>query len=176
MHNINLKKIQESIEQAKIDPSAVQVKLNLQGVWRTDESLPQFGGIVQLPSGTEVILESDFPPFLGGQGRKPSPLQYCFWGGMACYASTFAIVAANENIEIKSMTIKTTGTIDFNQALGLSNAAPIQGLTWEITVETSASAEKLVELNKLAEERCPASWMMKNIVPFKAKVTKMNIR
>jgi len=172
MFNVQMDKIQESIKKAETDPTAVQVQMNLEGSWRMDETQPQFGGKVKLPSGEEVLFESDFPPFLGGRGMKPSPLQYCFWGGMACYASTFMLVAVAEKVEIKNFTIKTTGLVDFHQALGLGDAPPIQGLTWEVQVETDASQEELDRLNELAEERCPASWMLKNIVPFTAKVVK----
>lgn len=173
MNNINLTALQQSIEKAKTDTTVLQIPLNLEGEWRMDETKPQFGGSFKIPSGEEVMQESDFPPFLGGGGRRPSPLQYCFWGGMACYASTFMLTAVSENIPIKRMKIRTTGTIDFNQAVGLGDSPPISGLTWEISVESDAAQEELDRLNTLAEERCPASWMMKNIVEFKARVKKM---
>ena len=167
MKNVRMEPLGKTIQMAKADPSALEIRLNLEGEWRMDESLPQFGGAIKLPSGETVMLESDFPPFLGGAGRNPSPLQYCFWGGMACFGSILAVIAAQEKIEIESLRIRTKGTIDFSQPLGLSQNPPIHGLTWEVMIKSSASEDTLDRLVELAEERCPASWMMRNIVPLK---------
>ena len=106
MKNVRMEPLGKTIQMAKADPSALEIRLNLEGEWRMDENLPQFGGAIKLPSGETVTLESDFPPFLGGAGRNPSPLQYCFWGGMACFGSILAVIAAQEKIEIESLTEK----------------------------------------------------------------------
>ena len=168
MKNINHKVLRETIQKAKTEPDFLKFPLSLEGEWQMDETRPQFMGSFKIANGETVTLGSDFPPKLGGRGQSPSPLQYCFWGGMACFASIFALTASEENIEIKSLKIRTTGTIDFNQPLGLNNNAPIEGLTWEIEVDSPITQLELDRLTALAEERCPASWMMRNIVPLKA--------
>lgn len=173
MHNINLEALSASVAKCQSDPTVFQIPMNIEGEWRVNENEPQFGAKVKLPSGEEVLFESDFPPFLGGKGRKPSPLQYCFFGGMSCLASTLALTFARENISIRSMKFKTSGMIDFNQALGLSENPPIQNLTWEICVDADISDQDLARIAELAEKRCPASWMMNNIVPYKFKISKL---
>lgn len=172
MQNMIDAQVEQTRQKAAVDPSAAQIRIELDGSWRMDDSQPQFGGQVRTPKGGDVLFESDFPPFLGGQGRRPSPLQYCFWGGMACMASTLAMTAAAEKIDITSLSMRTTGLVDFGRALGVGTGDPISGLTWEITVETDASQEALERLLALTEERCPASWMLRNVVPFSAKIVK----
>lgn len=168
MKNINDIVLKETIQKAKADPDFLRFPLSLEGEWQMDEASPQFMSSFKIANGETVMFASDFPPKLGGKGRSPSPLQYCFWGGMACFASIFALMAAEENMEINSLKIRTTGTIDFSQPLGLNNNAPIQGLTWEVEVDSPMTQQELDRLVKLSEERCPASWMMRNIVPLKA--------
>jgi uncharacterized OsmC-like protein len=172
MKNIRIEDVRAAVKKAETDPKAVQVPFDIIGEWRTDESLPQFGGKVKLSTGEDVLFESDFPPWLGGQGRKPSPLAYCFWGGMACFASTFALTAASEGIEVRNFSVRSSGLIDFHQGLGIGNQPPISGLRWEVRVESEASQEDLERLLSLAEERCPASWMLKNVVPLEAVLVK----
>ena len=80
-------------------PPAAQLAVDLRGEWRTDATLPQFGATVKFPKG-EPVLEADFPPFLSGDGRAPSPLIYCFYGALSCYASTYAMQAAMAGVRL----------------------------------------------------------------------------
>lgn len=94
--------------------------MRLDGEWRTDETLPQFGGVVKFPQG-EVLFEADFPSFLGGEGRAPTPLAYCFYGAMCCYGATFATQAALAGVNLRSLRIGLSLTVDFHAALAVAN-------------------------------------------------------
>lgn len=172
MKNVLIDNVRATLGRSKVDEKVVQIPMDITGEWRMDEHQPQFGGNVKLASGEIVMFESDFPPFLGGQGRKPTPLMYCFWGGMSCFASTFALAAALEGIEISSLSVRMTGLVDFHQGLGIGDQPPISDLRWDITVESEADQETLDRLLLLAEERCPASWMMKNVVPLSVGIAR----
>ncbi|MDQ3991596.1 MAG: hypothetical protein M3245_04715, partial [Actinomycetota bacterium] len=95
MHNVSVRQLEQTCAAAGEDPSTATIDVDLQGAWWTDESRPQFAGAVAFPKG-ETTFEADFPPFLGGEGRAPSPLAYCFYGAMCCYGATFATQAAME--------------------------------------------------------------------------------
>ena len=99
MHNVRLSNIQKKHSECKKFPEAATVEFNLHGEWRTSPNNNQFGGTLSFPQG-ELNLEADFPPFLGGEGRAPSALAYCFYGAMSCYGSTFATQAAMADLEI----------------------------------------------------------------------------
>lgn len=172
MNNIRIDQVRATLEKAKSDEKAVQIPMDLAGEWRMDENLPQFGGNLKLPTGETVTFESDFPPFLGGQGRKPSPLMYCFWGGMSCFASTFALTAAQEGVGIEGLSVRMTGLIDFHQGLGIGDQPPVKDLRWHVMVDSGADQATLERLLALAEERCPASWMMRNVVPLSVGISK----
>ena len=55
----------------------------------------------------------------GGTGSAPNPLAYCFWGGLACYAMTFATEAAREGVELRALRGVITTAVDQSRALGL---------------------------------------------------------
>lgn len=163
MHNVRVDQIQQTTEAARDDPSAARLDVNLEGKWRTDESQPQFAGTVKFPKG-EVLFEADFPPFLGGDGRAPTPLAYCFYGAMCCYGATFASQAAIAGVALDDLQIGLSLSVDFRTALGLGEFPPLSEFAFEVTVKTSASDEDIQMVKKLADERCPAIWAMSNPV------------
>lgn len=83
----------------------------LSGDWRVAEGGPRFRATVHYPLG-EVDLLCDFPAPLGGTGSAPNPLVYCLWGGIACYAMTYALEAAREGIELRALRGTITTEVD----------------------------------------------------------------
>lgn len=164
MHNVRVEKITETASAAKEDPGAARLDVNLGGHWRSDEARPQFAGTVSFPKG-EVVFEADFPPFLGGEGRAPTPLAYCFYGAMCCYGATFATQAAMAGVEIEDLRIDLSLAVDFRGALGVGDFPPLSEFVFDVRVKTDASDEDIVRVKELADARCPAIWAMKNEVP-----------
>jgi uncharacterized OsmC-like protein len=172
MHNVRLDQIEETKGAAADDPSAARLEVRLDGEWRADETLPQFGGVVKFPRG-EVLFEADFPSFLGGEGRAPAPLAYCFYGAMCCYGATFATQAAMAGIHLQSLRIALSLTVDFHAALGLGDVPPLSPFEFRVEVETGASDEDVQLVKKLADERCPAIWAMQNPVAYATTARKV---
>jgi uncharacterized OsmC-like protein len=171
MHNVRVDNARQTAEKAKSDPSAAQLKVDLAGDWRVDETKPQFGGTVKFAAG-ETVFEADFPAFLSGDGRAPSPLIYCFWGALSCYASTFAMQAAMAGIEIRALRSRLRLMVDFRGALGVADVVPLDTFRFEIEVETDASPADVARVKQLADERCPAIWAMDHQVPHTTEVRK----
>lgn len=170
-HNVRLDNARQTAERAKTDPSAAQLKVDLAGDWRVDEERPQFGGAVKFAKG-ETTFEADFPPFLSGEGRAPSPLIYCFWGALSCYASTFAMQAAMTGVGITALRARLRLNVDFRGALGVADVEPLDVFRFEIEVETDASAAEVARIKDLADQRCPAIWAMDHPVPHTTEVRK----
>lgn len=171
-HNVRVTNATTTAERSKTDPSAAQLNVDLTGEWRVDDARPQFGGTVKYPKG-ETVLEADFPPFLSGDGRAPSPLVYCFFGALSCYASTYAMQAAIAGVPIKALRARLRLTVDFRTALGVADVPPFDAFRFEVDVETDASADDVARVQKLADERCPAIWAMDNRVPYTTAVRKL---
>ena len=116
------------------------------------------------------MFESDFPPFLGGEGRAPTPLAYCFYGAMCCYGATFATQAAMAGVELRSLQISLS--VDFRAALGLGDVPPLSSFDFQVEVETDASDNDVQRVKSLADERCPAIWAMQNPVAYSTSARK----
>ena len=93
MHNVNVERLSATAEQADADPAAAVMAVHMEGDWNVNPDQVQFSGEVPSPTGS-VSFGADFPEFLGGEGRAPTPLAYCFYGAMCCYGATFATQAA----------------------------------------------------------------------------------
>ena len=171
MHNVRVDQITSAAKQAEGDPANAQVDFIFEGDWRIDNDQNQFGGSVGFPQG-DILLETDFPGFLGGEGRAPSPLAYCFYGAMSCYGSTFATQAAMAGVELEELRISLKLGVDFRSALGLGDFKPMTEFRFEVKVKSTASEEDIQRVKKLTDERCPAIWAMQNSVPFTTTATR----
>ena len=173
IHNVRMENAQQTALKAKTDASAAQLKVDLAGEWRADETRAQFGATVKYLKG-ETVLESDFPPFLAGDGRAPSPLIYCFYGALSCYASTYAMQAAMAGVVLTSLKARLRLTVDFRGALGMGEVVPLDKFVFELDAVTRSSDEEIQRVKRLAEERCPAIWAMNNLVPYEITVRRGN--
>jgi len=116
------------------------------------------------PNGDPVIFEADFPPPMGGTGSAPNPLAYCFWGGLACYAMTYAQEAARQGIELRAVRARTEAEVDQSRALGVTENPPVDQIDWHLEIDADAPREKLEELKQLADDHCPGVWCVQNPV------------
>jgi uncharacterized OsmC-like protein len=174
MHNVDVKALAKTVEVGRADPDAVKQPVDLKGEWRTTEGGPQFRGTIPYPKG-EVDFTCDFPPALGGTGAAPNPLAYCLWGGLACYAMTFAIEAAREGVELKALHGRITTVVDMARPLGLSDAPPVDQITWALGVDADASREAIDRLKELADARCPGAYCIRNAMPLETRVESVTV-
>jgi len=165
VHNVRVDQIDETRRKAKEDPKAAMLDVAISGEWNPDDSEVQFTGPLKFVEG-ETTLAADFPPFLGGAGRAPTPLGYCFYGAMCCYGSTFATQAAMAGVEIKSLQIQLKLSVDFRTSLGLGEFPPFDRFEFEVDVTTDSDESEVQRVKELADKRCPAMWAMQNPVPF----------
>jgi uncharacterized OsmC-like protein len=161
MHNVNLTKLEQTIDKARNDPQAMRQPVNLDGQWQTEHGAPQFRGTISYPSG-EVEFACDFPPPMGGSGAAPNPLAYCLWGGIACYAMTYATEAARDGIPLAALRGTITTKVDQTRALGVTDNPPVEQVTWSLQVQADASDEALHQIKIRADERCPGVYCMRN--------------
>src|SRR3989344_5424654 len=160
LNNINLDKAGAFVEEVKADKSkAIKVK-RVEGAWSFKGGEPQFASTLEHANGS-TIVEADAPPFMGGSGLKPDPVQYCLFGLAACFAQTFASIAAENGIELKKLKVTAENKANLSRALGLSNEPIVEGV--KLIVEFSnADKDKLKEIGQLAKERCPGVYCLTN--------------
>lgn len=170
MHNVNVEAIAATAAKAAADPAAGVNSVALTGVWNVEEGATQFTTEIPLPSGAVVEFAADFPPPMGGTGAAPSPLAYCFWGGLACYAMTFAQEAAREGVELRSLRGSVDAELDMARALGIGEQPPLEEINWTLEVECDADDATLESLRGIADARCPGAWCLRNALQVNTAV------
>lgn len=170
VHNVDVMALRATRAAAEADPGAMRQAVRFDGAWQTAAGAPQFTTEIPLPDGSTVGFSADFPPPMGGRGQAPNPLAYCFWGGLACYAMSFAQEAALAGVELRAL--HATVTTDFNlaYALGTGDAPPVERLDWDLQVDADASPERLEELKAAADEHCPGAYCIRNPVELHTSV------
>ena len=155
LNNINVSALEQVIKEAETDTSKVQRTQKVEGEWLLKEGGHQFQAEVSFEGGG-IIMESDQPQNLGGGGTRPGPLHYCFFELVSCYTTTFATMASMVGIELKRLSAKLEGNLNFSRVSGLPQEPVIEEIRITLEVESDAPQEKLEEAEKLAHERCPA--------------------
>lgn len=171
MHNVDVGSLLRTIEQGAADPTVLRQPVELSGEWQTHAGAPQFRGRIPYPGG-EVEFSCDFPPQLGGNGAAPNPLAYCLWGGLACYAMTFAVEAAREGVELHALRGTITTEVDQSRALGLTDNPPVEAITWALEIEADAPQQAIDELKQRADARCPGVYCIRNPIDLTTSVSR----
>lgn len=170
MHNVNIEAVEQTAAKASEDPAAVVQRVVFDGEWQTEPGSPQFRATIPVPNAEAVVFEADFPPAMGGTGSAPNPLAYCFWGGLACYAMTYAQEAARRGIQLRALRARVEADVDLARALGVSDAPPVQRIDWYLDVDADAPADVLDELKSLADEHCPGAYCIRNPIDLHTHV------
>lgn len=156
INHIDLSKLGATVERFKANPELAKKVNKVEGEWILNKTEgPQFRAKIQTESG-DVILEADQPSSLGGSGSALGPMIYCLYGVASCYLATFASVAAERAIELKSLRIAAEAHIDLSQTMGLTQNPIAEKVMFKVKVESDIPDEKIEEVKRLAEERCPA--------------------
>jgi len=169
LNNVNAGRLEQVIREAETDKSKGKRTQKVNGEWLFEEGGPQFRAEVNFEGG-KIIMESDQPTNLGGGGTRPGPLHYCFFGLASCYTATFAAMASMMGIELKRLTAKLEGDLNFSRVFGLSTEPVMEEVRIALQVESDASQEKLEEVEKLAYERCPAVFALTEQVKLKTSL------
>ncbi len=159
LNNVNAGRLAQVVKEAETDASKVKRTQKIEGEWLLEEGGPQFRAEINFEGG-KIIMESDQPTNLGGGGTRPGPLHYCFFGLVSCYTATFAAMASMMGIELKKLTARLEGNLNFSRVFGLSQAPVMEKIHITLEVESDAPREKLEEIERLAYERCPAVYAL----------------
>ena len=168
LNNINLDKAGAFVEEVKKDKSkAIKVK-RVEGAWNFGEGKPQFLSTLEHANGI-TIVEADGPPFMGGSGIKPDPVQYCLFGLAACFAQTFASIAAEKGVELKKLKVAAENKVNLSRALGLGNEPIVERVKLLVEVN-DVDKSKIKEIEQLAKERCPGVYCLTNPIKLDIEI------
>ncbi len=170
MHNVNVEAVERTAMAAADDPTVVVQQVAFAGEWQTEPGVPQFRTEIPLPNGESMTFEADFPPPMGGTGSAPNPLAYCFWGGLACYAMSYAQEAARAGVQLRALRARVEARVDMSRALGVSERPPVDRIDWRLEVDADASPEQLETIKQLADDHCPGAFCIRNPIDLHTHV------
>lgn len=170
LNHVKIDELQKTLEAIKKDPKNAKRVNRVEGEWVLDRAEgPQFVAEIQTEKGKHR-LEADQPTFQGGGGSVPGPMHYCLYGLAACYTATFVTLAAMEGVRLKKVRVVAENYMDFSKTFGLSDNPIIEQVKFKLLVSSEGDKERLLELGRLAEERCPAVYCMKNPIKMIAEL------
>jgi uncharacterized OsmC-like protein len=171
INNTDIDKISQTIANGKKDKQSLRKPIKMQGEWNLDPSKGyQFRTELSYEKGKEVI-EIDSPSFLGGDGNRLGPMAYCVAGITSCFIATFTSVAATQGIRLTKLNVNTDCMINFAMTFDITEEPITEGINFQIEAESNnADKEKLQELVKMAEERCPAVYSMSHEIKVSAQI------
>src|SRR4030067_3771601 len=105
INNVDVNKVVEFGNQIKSDANKARKTQVIEGEWLLNEGGAQFKSTINFEGG-QTVFEVDSPSFMGGGGKFPGPMDYCFYGLASCYTATFANMAAILGIELKKLTTR----------------------------------------------------------------------
>lgn len=171
VNNVNLERVAESVQSGQQDGTTLRKRVSVHGEWMLNsDSAFQFRTDLEYEKGTERI-EIDSPSFLGGNGSRLGPTNYCLVGMASCFALTFAILAARQGVSLSKLAIDADCELNFGRYLDVSDEPVIEGVRFRVTAEAvDAAPEKLSAILRMAEERCPAVYMLVHPVRVQAEL------
>lgn len=171
INNTDLDKIQNTIENGKKDRQFLHKPVKLQGEWNLDpQNGYQFKTELSYEKGKQTI-EIDSPSFLGGNGSRVGPMGYCIAGITSCFIATFVSVASSQGIIFNKLNINTECNINFAKTFDIADEPITESINFYIDAKSEdIDKQKLQELVRMAEERCPAIYSMSHIIKVNAEI------
>ena len=168
MNNINVRETEIFIATIQEDPAQAKKHKQVTGSWVFEEGEPQFVSTLEYAKGS-VVLSTELPPFSGGWGTSPDPVQVCLYGLAACFAVTFAAAAASEGVQLTKLEVTAENWMDLRKQMGVADGNIIEKVKFTVHAE-GASRDKLKAIVTLAEERCPGTECVTRAIPLEVEL------
>ena len=114
------------------------------------------GEVTSIASVRGHSFACDETEHIGGQNKSPRPLEYFLAGVGFCFASILSRSAADMGLNLDSVEIGIRGTTRFYVG--------IEEVKLLVSVTSNEPREKIEELIKLADQRCPAEQTLRRPV------------
>jgi uncharacterized OsmC-like protein len=147
------------------DPLKAKRTQVIEGDWLFEEDGPQFQGTLNYEGG-KTTFYMDNPTFMGGTGKWAGPMHYCFFGLASCYTGVFATMAEMLGVKLRKLSTRVEADVNFSPVFGLSEGVIMEEVRVKLTVESDEPEEKIREAERLAIQRCPVVYTLKNPVKF----------
>ncbi|MBW7882810.1 MAG: OsmC family protein [Caldilineaceae bacterium] len=169
MNNVNTREMEKFVAAIQADPAQAMKSKHATGSWQFEEGRPQFTAAIAYANG-EIVLNAELPPFAGGWGASPDPVQYCLFGMAACFAATFAATAASERVPLSRLEVTAANWMDLRKQMGIGDENIISRVKFTVAAE-GAPRDTMERLVRLAMERCPGVECVTQQIPLEVELS-----
>ena len=164
MNNVNAAEMKRFVEALSKDAALGRKSKRVTGSWDFAEGKPQFVVPLEYSKG-KAAIHVELPPFAGGWGTSPDPIQVCLSGLAACFAVTFAAAATAEGVRLTKLQVTAENWMDLRKQMGVSKDNIIEKVRFTVDA-AGADRATLERILRLAEERCPGSECVTRPIPL----------
>lgn len=164
MNNVNVLEMERFVSTIQEDPGQAKKTKRVTGSWVFEQGKPQFVSTIEYAKGT-VVLSAELPPFAGGWGTSPDPVQYCLYGLASCLAATFVATATGEGVRLTKLEVTAENWMDLRKQMGLTDENIIEKVKFTVHAE-GASRDELERIVALAKDRCPGVECITRAIPL----------
>jgi uncharacterized OsmC-like protein len=132
---------------------------------------PHFSATVEFAQG-KATLTADNPPFMGGEGSAPDPVNYCLFGTAACFAGTLMTLIAQRGLDVNKLTVSAHNRISFHRALGLGKQPPVDEVWLKVEYSGAATQAEMHDALNESLEICPGAYCINHAIPLSAEIRK----
>jgi uncharacterized OsmC-like protein len=124
----------------------------------------------------DFVIEADEPAELLGSNKAPNPQELLLAALNACVGATYAANAADMGIELKSLSIRTKGTLDLRGFLGIDPAINpgYDRVQYEVEIESPAEKPALERLHARVQATSPNFHNFARAIELNTKLTFRN--
>ena len=97
-------------------------------------------------------------------------MHYALFGLASCFTATFVSMASMQGIQLNEVRAAAEFGLNFSKVFGISEDPIVEEVRVNLSVRSPASREKVEEVLRLAEERCPVAYCLTNPIRLVAKV------
>lgn len=162
MNNVGIEKIKAFATEVKLDPEKAKKTKKVSVEWQMQGS--QMNATLEFATGKTTVA-ADMAPALGGAGNAPDPVQYCLFGTASCFAATFATIASEKGIVIRSLRVTAENCVNLSQTLGINDAPIVERVSITIDFKSSGTQEELEQIKSLTSQRCPGMYCLTHPIP-----------
>lgn len=131
------------------------VTLKCRGEW-------QGGARTELHVRDLPPFQTDEPRQAGGTDQGPNPMEYLLGGLIGCSSVMLRMIGAEMNFAYEAATFEAEGDLDLRGYMGDPDVKPyFQRVRLVALVETDEPQERLDEVQRKIETRCPVMSLMK---------------
>jgi uncharacterized OsmC-like protein len=164
INNVNVAEMRRFVAALAKDATLGRKNKRVTGSWSFHEGSPQFSAKLDYPKGASTV-NVELPPFAGGWGTSPDPIQTCLSGLAACMAVTYMAVATAEGVRLTKLQVTAENWMDLRKQMGLSQDNIIERVKFTVAAE-GADRATLERLLKVAESRCPGTECVTRAIPL----------